>query len=245
MANLIEKAKKAYVEQVKISKGATLEQLDFATLEEQTDVFIQIENKMREVKEELRKRRIPEHEHEFVDGVCSICGYEDPDYIPLHEHEFVDGVCTICGYEDPDYIPPHDHEFFEGVCVICGEKDPDYIPPHEHEFVDGICSICGYTDPNYKVVNEKVKEMFKYENVIFDEEFNIINMFKEMKKSCKEDTNLFIIECSDFVFVKELNEFSKESCFISRNKLRVNIAKELGYDALEITEFMMKFIDEF
>ena len=43
----------------------------------------------------------PEHEHVFVDGVCS-CGEKDPDYVEPHEHVFVDGVCS-CGEKDPDW----------------------------------------------------------------------------------------------------------------------------------------------
>ncbi|MBR2381736.1 MAG: phosphodiester glycosidase family protein [Clostridia bacterium] len=42
-------------------------------------------------------------------------------------HKYVDGVCTRCQAEDPDYVPPHEHSFVEGKCE-CGEEDPDYVP---------------------------------------------------------------------------------------------------------------------
>jgi len=53
----------------------------------------------------------PTCEHNFVDGVCTECGEEDPDYVPdvedpTCEHNFVDGVCTECGEADPDYVEP-------------------------------------------------------------------------------------------------------------------------------------------
>ncbi|MBO5714832.1 MAG: phosphodiester glycosidase family protein [Clostridia bacterium] len=40
-------------------------------------------------------------------------------------HKYVDGVCTRCQSEDPEYIPPHEHNFVEGKCE-CGEEDPNY-----------------------------------------------------------------------------------------------------------------------
>lgn len=73
--------------------------------------------------------------HSFTDGICSVCGEKDPDYIPdnPHEHIFVDGKCE-CGESDPDYTPevPHVHEFIDGKCE-CGESDPDYTPVEPEE----------------------------------------------------------------------------------------------------------------
>ena len=40
-------------------------------------------------------------------------------------HKYVDGVCTRCQAEDPDWVPSHEHNFVEGVCE-CGEVDPNY-----------------------------------------------------------------------------------------------------------------------
>ena len=62
-------------------------------------------------------------------------------------HKYVNGICTRCQEEDPDYIPPHEHVFVEGKCE-CGAVDENYQPPHEHNFVEGKCE-CGEEDPNY------------------------------------------------------------------------------------------------
>ena len=52
--------------------------------------------------------------HEWQDGVCTICGKEC-------QHEFIGGVCSICGKECQ-------HEFVDGVCTICGEiKEVDFL----------------------------------------------------------------------------------------------------------------------
>ena len=40
-------------------------------------------------------------------------------------HKYVDGVCTRCQAEDPEYVAPHEHSFVEGKCE-CGEVDPNY-----------------------------------------------------------------------------------------------------------------------
>ena len=64
------------------------------------------------------------HDHNFVKGVCDVCGVIDPTY---HEHVFVDGKCE-CGEADPDYVPEHTHVFVDGKCE-CGEADPDWVEP--------------------------------------------------------------------------------------------------------------------
>lgn len=47
-------------------------------------------------------------DHEFEDGVCTICGEEETD-VDICDHEIVDGVCTLCGLEVP--VPPELLEF--------------------------------------------------------------------------------------------------------------------------------------
>ncbi len=41
---------------------------------------------------------------------CSVCGtiLEAQETIPAKGHNFEDGVCTVCGAEDPDYVKPSD-----------------------------------------------------------------------------------------------------------------------------------------
>ena len=54
--------------------------------------------------------------HNFVDGVCSLCGE-----IQACEHTYANGVCTKCGI-------PQDcaHDYVNGTCTKCGGADPDY-----------------------------------------------------------------------------------------------------------------------
>lgn len=62
-------------------------------------------------------------EHEWVDGECSVCGYE-------HPHTWVSGVCSGCDYEHP-------HTWEEGRCTGCG-----YV--HPHMLINGVCAGCGF-----------------------------------------------------------------------------------------------------
>ena len=42
------------------------------------------------------------------DRVCTVCGetIQKGETIPATGHKFEDGVCTVCGAEDPDYVEP-------------------------------------------------------------------------------------------------------------------------------------------
>ena len=93
--------------------------------------------------------------HNFVNGVCSRCAAEDPNYVPPHTHEWADATCTQaqkceCGAVQGEALG---HEFNEGVCTRCGAADPNHSLPHEHEFVEGKCE-CGEVDPNYEEPNQ-------------------------------------------------------------------------------------------
>ena len=50
---------------------------------------------------------------------CSVCGevLVAQETIPMVAHNYVDGVCTACGAEDPDYVAPctHENTQFENV----------------------------------------------------------------------------------------------------------------------------------
>ena len=104
----------------------------------------------------------PEHEHTYVDGVCSGCNEADPNYVAPHTHNFVEGKCE-CGETDPNYVAPHEHNFVEGKCE-CGETDPNYTKPECTEHAYGApevtkeatctesgerkltCTVCGYSE---------------------------------------------------------------------------------------------------
>lgn len=70
------------------------------------------------------------HEHDYVDDICTICGEVNPD----HTHNYQDGRCIICGKVDSN----HAHNYVDYVCTICGELDPN----HTHNYQDGVCTIC-------------------------------------------------------------------------------------------------------
>jgi hypothetical protein len=52
-------------------------------------------------------------------------------------HKFVDGACTRCQAEDPDYVHPHEHNFVEGKCE-CGEILDDANNQAQQESTGGI-----------------------------------------------------------------------------------------------------------
>ena len=98
--------------------------------------------------------------HQFQDGICTVCGEIDPDYVKPHEHSMIhvpekeptcteDGNkeyyrCESCGklYLDQNgeqEVTKEDitqkaagHQYKDGICTVCKEKDPDYVEPHKH-----------------------------------------------------------------------------------------------------------------
>jgi hypothetical protein len=57
---------------------------------------------------------------------CTRCDHKvEQNVVDALGHNFEEGVCGVCGAEDPDYVPAHKHNFVEGKCE-CGETDPDY-----------------------------------------------------------------------------------------------------------------------
>ena len=57
------------------------------------------------------------------------------------DHVYVDGVCSLCGAEDPDAVCKHPSHDTSGVCADCGETVA-------HVYADGTCSVCGKAEPN-------------------------------------------------------------------------------------------------
>lgn len=96
------------------------------------------------------------HEFSSEDGVCTICGFQDPSYNPdCYPHDFVNGVCQNCGYGCTNHI------YSNGKCVICGhpcEHSWDAATGKcticnmicDHHFENSTCTICGYTCVNHE-----------------------------------------------------------------------------------------------
>ena len=84
-------------------------------------------------------------EHDYKDGICTLCGEEDHDYVKPCNHTYSLGVCTSCG----SFCK---HSFANGACTICG-----FVCTHSyangacitcgisctHNYVDSVCTICG------------------------------------------------------------------------------------------------------
>ena len=102
------------------------------------------------------------HTHNYVDGVCTICGAKDPNYVPPHTHDYNAVVtaptctgagyttftCTTCGqsYKD-NYTDALGHDYKNGECTRCHAKDPGQT--HTHDYKSTVtrptCTEKGYT----------------------------------------------------------------------------------------------------
>ena len=81
----------------------------------------------------------PEHVHEWENGTCAGCG-------EVCTHNFVDGVCDVCGMTcehdwNEDYCPNCGtycgHEWVDGTCTVCG-----MVCDHAVHWQNGLCSNC-------------------------------------------------------------------------------------------------------
>ena len=61
--------------------------------------------------------------------VCGLCGTEETRPLPLAEHEYVYGVCQICGAKDPNYVAiPHKIIVENGRVFADGKEISDAVP---------------------------------------------------------------------------------------------------------------------
>ena len=72
---------------------------------------------------------------------CSVCGevLVAQEEIPMVAHNYVDGVCTACGAEDPDYVAPCTHENTETKNAVAATCTEDGYTG------DTVCTDCGET----------------------------------------------------------------------------------------------------
>lgn len=92
---------------------------------------------------------------------CS-CGHSYTEPIPATGHNYVDGVCSVCGATDPNHgssggDDQHNHVYAsevtkaatcttEGIHTYtcsCGHTYTEPIPATGHNYVDGVCVVCG------------------------------------------------------------------------------------------------------
>lgn len=97
-------------------------------------------------------------EQGYTTYTCSVCGKSYvSNYMSAWDHDYVDGACTRCGAEDPNYIQ-HTHVYNEHTedptctkpgytehwCNICGKYYFDAVTDAlGHNYVNGTCIICG------------------------------------------------------------------------------------------------------
>ncbi|MBQ4102788.1 MAG: hypothetical protein IJC85_07915 [Oscillospiraceae bacterium] len=83
--------------------------------------------------------------HEYVNGKCTVCSAEDPDFktennsktesessTPVHQHSYKNATCTepkkcSCGATEGKALG---HKYTDGKCTVCGAEDPDYVPSY-------------------------------------------------------------------------------------------------------------------
>ena len=97
-------------------------------------------------------------EQGYTTYTCSVCGKSYvSNYVSAMDHYYIDGACTRCGAEDPNYIQ-HTHVYnvhtedptctkpgyTEHWCNICGKYYFDAVTNAlGHNYVNGTCTRCG------------------------------------------------------------------------------------------------------
>ena len=79
---------------------------------------------------------VPESDHEFEDGVCTVCAYPC-----THKDDNTDHKCDVCGMNVSAHIDSNkDH-----ICDICGKAVSNHIDSNN----DHVCDICGKAVSNH------------------------------------------------------------------------------------------------
>ena len=100
------------------------------------------EIKCTECQEVLKTENIDKIDHNYVDGICTMCNEKDPNYSESHTHKESDWnivknpTCTELGIK-------------EIKCTECQEVlKTENIDKIDHNYTDGICTMCNSSDPN-------------------------------------------------------------------------------------------------
>ena len=82
------------------------------------------------------KLTVAEADHEFEDGVCTVCAYPC-----AHKDENTDHKCDICG----ETVSNHSDENHDHLCDICGKAITNHVDSNN----DHVCDICGKAVTNH------------------------------------------------------------------------------------------------
>ena len=82
------------------------------------------------------KVTVAESDHEFEDGVCTVCAYPC-----THKDENTDHLCDICGKAITNHVDENNNH----VCDICGKTVSNHIDSN----TDHVCDICGKAVSNH------------------------------------------------------------------------------------------------
>lgn len=108
-------------------------------------------------------QRVPAHEHVYSTTTdrCETCGVLNPNHGNTEAgglaHNYVDGVCTICGEADPGHVHSYSTTPGEGYgYCVCGQFDPNHGDttgggtPHIDEDDNGRCDACEELMPDHE-----------------------------------------------------------------------------------------------
>ena len=111
-----------------------------------------------------------EAEHTFHEGVCSVCGYKNPDYVDAKEHVHVYSA---------DWS--HDTNSHWNVCTVGGCKE--VANKASHTIVNGKCTSCGFTLKDYTEEKQEEQVVESHTPVVEDKQQLIetaTDMFKDV-----------------------------------------------------------------
>lgn len=155
---------------------------------------------------------------------CNNCKDSYSNVIDATGHNYVDGVCTNCGQEDPDYSKECQHNYVETkveatcttpgsityTCVKCADSYSETIAATGHNFAEGVCINCGEKDPDYNV----------------EEPSNVLTLGNEVNTITSGNKYVFALKSTSGVFAMEAGTNNS----ISTLKISTNLGTEISSD---------------